>query len=100
MFSRIYDEILMLPIDQRYGEKDMERIVDRSSKHPNPNLLKKVKDTLKDFTARHPELRLVVTDINDGNIMWSSDRRCWVCIDYGLGQRDSTAEDKLQECNG
>ena len=87
-------------ITGKYGKDDavidMERIVDRSSKHPNPNLLKKVKDTLKDFTARHPELRLVVTDINDGNIMWSSDRRCWVCIDYGLGQRDSTNEDKLQ----
>lgn len=26
--KRIYDEILMLPIDQRYGEKDMERIVE------------------------------------------------------------------------
>lgn len=88
-------------ITGKYGKDDavidMERIVDRSSKHPNPKLLKAVKDTLKDFTARHPELRLVVTDINDGNIMWSSDRRCWVCIDYGLGQRDSTKEEKLQE---
>lgn len=26
--KRIYDEILMLPIDQRYGEKDMKRIVE------------------------------------------------------------------------
>ncbi len=26
--QKIYDNILMLPIDQRYGEKDMQRMVD------------------------------------------------------------------------
>jgi hypothetical protein len=39
----------------------------------------------------------VVKDINDGNIMWSSDRECWVCIDYGIGQRDDTDPDKMKK---
>lgn len=85
----------------KYGKDcaviDMERIVDRAGKHPTPQMLTTVKNQFKDFTARHPELRLVVTDFNDGNIMWSSDRNCWVCIDYGLGQRDSSSNEKMEK---
>lgn len=76
---------------------DMERIVDKVGKHPNPAMMQTIKNQFKDFTARHKELRLVVTDINDGNIMWSSDREHWVCIDYGLGQRDDMSEKKLNK---
>ena len=89
------------PIKGKFGKNysviDMERIVDKSGKHPNPKLLHEVESKFKDFTARHPELRLVVTDFNDGNIMWSSSRECWVCIDYGIGFRDNTSEEKLQK---
>ena len=88
-------------ITGKYGKDcaviDMERIVDNEGKHPTPALLSQVKGQFKDFTARHPELRLVVTDFNDGNIMWSSDRGCWVCIDYGIGQRDSAPQEKMDE---
>ena len=89
------------PIVGKYGKDcaviDMERVVDRVGKHPNPKMLSQVKNQFIDFVQRHPELRLVVTDFNDGNIMWSSDRNCWVCIDYGCGQRDNISEDALQK---
>jgi hypothetical protein len=29
--------------------------------------------------------------------MWSSDRNCWVCIDYGCGQRDNSSDEKMKE---
>jgi hypothetical protein len=73
----------------------MERIVDRVGKHPDLQTLMSVKSKFRDFTKRHPELRLNVSDFNDGNVMWSSDRNKWVCIDYGLGQRNSSKQDKL-----
>jgi hypothetical protein len=83
----------------KYGKDcsviDMERIIDHSGKHPTPAKLIEVKNQFKDFTSRHPELRLVVSDFNDGNVMWSSDRDCWVCIDYGIGRRDGTSEEKM-----
>ena len=89
------------PIVGKYGKDcaviDMERVVDKVGKHPNPKMLNQVKGQFIDFVQRHPELRLVVTDFNDGNIMWSSDRDCWVCIDYGCGQRDNISEEKLQQ---
>jgi len=75
----------------------MERIVDRVGKHPDLEILNTVKNQFKDFTSRHPELRLVVSDFNDGNIMWSSDRDCWVCIDYGLGRRNAKKQEVLEE---
>jgi hypothetical protein len=89
------------PILGKYGKDcaiiDMERIIDRAGKHPNPKMLNEVKGQFIDFVQRHPELRLVVTDFNDGNIMWSSDRNCWVCIDYGCGQRDNSSDEKMKE---
>ena len=97
------EEIIKIaaPIVGKYGKDcaviDMERVVDRVGKHPNPKMLNQVKGQFIDFVQRHPELRLVVTDFNDGNIMWSSDRDCWVCIDYGCGQRDNTSEEKMKE---
>ena len=97
------EEIIKIaaPIVGKYGKDcaviDMERVVDRVGKHPNPKMLNQVKGQFIDFVQRHPELRLVVTDFNDGNIMWSSDRDCWVCIDYGCGQRDNASEEKMQQ---
>ena len=97
------DEIISMiaPITGKYGKDcaviDMERVVDRVGKHPNPKQMMHIVDEFKSFTARHPELRLVVKDINDGNIMWSSDRNCWVCIDYGIGQRDDASADKMSK---
>lgn len=97
------EEIIKIaaPIVGKYGKDcaviDMERVVDRVGKHPNPKMLNQVKGQFIDFVQRHPELRLVVTDFNDGNIMWSSDRDCWVCIDYGCGQRDNASDEKMQQ---
>lgn len=92
---------MIAPIKGHYGKDcaviDMERVVDKVGKHPNPKQMLKIVNDFKDFTKRHPELRLVVKDINDGNIMWSSDRECWVCIDYGIGQRDDTDSDKMKK---
>ena len=92
---------MIAPIKGHYGKDcaviDMERVVDKVGKHPNPKQMLKIVNDFKDFTRRHPELRLVVKDINDGNIMWSSDRECWVCIDYGIGQRDDTDPDKMKK---
>jgi hypothetical protein len=92
---------MIAPIKGHYGKDcaviDMERVVDRIGKHPNPKQMLRIVNDFKDFTKRHPELRLVVKDINDGNIMWSSDRECWVCIDYGIGQRDDTDSDKMKK---
>ena len=42
-------------------------------------------------------MRLNVSDFNDRNVMWSSDRDKWVCIDYGLGNRNSDKQDKLEK---
>lgn len=67
----------------------MERVVDRVGKHPDLVTLREVKSKYQDFTKRHPELRLIVSDFNDGNVMWSSDKDMWVCIDYGLGRRNT-----------
>ena len=75
----------------------MERVVDNVGKHPDLQILTEMKNKYKDFTARHPELKLVVTDFNDGNVMWSSDKDCWVCIDYGLGRRNSESQDKINK---
>lgn len=97
------EEIIKIaaPIVGKYGKDcaviDMERVVDKVGKHPNPKMLSQVKGQFIDFVQRHPELRLVVTDFNDGNIMWSSDRNCWVCIDYGCGQRDNISEEKMKQ---
>lgn len=92
---------MIAPIKGHYGKDcaviDMERVVDKVGKHPNPKQMLKIVNDFKAFTKRHPELRLVVKDINDGNIMWSSDRECWVCIDYGIGQRDDTDADKMKK---
>ena len=75
----------------------MERIIDRVGKHPDLQTLMSIKSKYRDFTKRHPELRLNVSDFNDGNVMWSSDRDKWVCIDYGLGNRNSDKQDKLEK---
>lgn len=92
---------MIAPIKGHYGKDcaviDMERVVDKVGKHPNPKQMLRIVNDFKAFTKRHPELRLVVKDINDGNIMWSSDRECWVCIDYGIGQRDDTDSDKMKK---
>lgn len=92
---------MIAPIKGHYGKDcaviDMERVVDKVGKHPNPKQMLRIVNDFKAFTKRHPELRLVVKDINDGNIMWSSDRECWVCIDYGIGQRDDTDADKMKK---
>jgi hypothetical protein len=74
----------------------MERVVDRVGKHPDLVTLKSVKSKYQDFTKRHPELRLTVSDFNDGNVMWSSDKEMWVCIDYGLGKRNTSKQDVLE----
>jgi hypothetical protein len=75
----------------------MERIVDRVGKHPDLMTLQTMKSQYKQFTARHPELRLVVSDFNDGNVMWSSDKNRWVCIDYGLGKRNKESDEMLEK---
>lgn len=75
----------------------MERVVDKVGKHPDLGVLSEIKGKYAEFTARHPELRLVISDFNDGNVMWSSDRNRWVCIDYGLGKRDSKNQKKLDK---
>lgn len=75
----------------------MERVVDRVGKHPDLQILNEMKNKYKDFTVRHPELKLVVTDFNDGNVMWSSDKDCWVCIDYGLGRRNTKNQEKIDK---
>ena len=72
----------------------MERVVDKVGKHPDLIALREVKSKYQDFTKRHPELRLVVSDFNDGNVMWSSDKDMWVCIDYGLGRRNAHSTKK------
>jgi len=75
----------------------MERVVDRVGKHPDLLILNEIKQKYADFTKRHPELRLVISDFNDGNVMWSSDKNRWVCIDYGLGKRNSATQEKLDK---
>jgi len=65
----------------------MERAVDKVGKHPDVKTMMLVKKEFKDFVEGHPELHVQITDFNDGNIMWSSDRNCWVCIDYGFSNR-------------
>ena len=75
----------------------MERVVDTVGKHPDLATLKSVKTKYQEFTKRHPELRLSVSDFNDGNVMWSSEKDMWVCIDYGLGRRNSAKQDKLDK---
>lgn len=75
----------------------MERVVDKVGKHPDLSILSEMKNKYIDFTKRHPELRLVFWDFNDGNVMWSSDKERWVCIDYGIGKRDATNAKKLEK---
>lgn len=75
----------------------MERVVDRVGKHPDLIILNEIKQKYADFTARHPELRLVISDFNDGNVMWSSDKNRWICIDYGLGKRNPKKQNKLDK---
>ena len=75
----------------------MERVVDRVGKHPDLATLKSVKSKYQEFTKRHPEMRLSVSDFNDGNVMWSSDKDMWMCIDYGLGRRNSSSKEKLKD---
>ena len=75
----------------------MERIVDRVGKHPDLIVLNEVKTKYQQFVKRHPELRLVVSDFNDGNVMWSSDKNMWVCIDYGLGKRNNKSQEKIDK---
>lgn len=90
-------------VNDSYSEDaiiSMERIIDSVGKHPDLGVLNEIKGKFIDFTKRHAELRLVVTDFNDGNVMWSSDRDCWVCIDYGLGKRNTqkkTTDTKKEE---
>lgn len=73
----------------------MERVVDRVGKHPDLLTLNEMKAKYQAFTTRHPELRLVVSDFNDGNVMWSSDKDRWICIDYGLGKRNAKSQEIL-----
>ena len=75
----------------------MERVVDRVGKHPDLAILNEIKGKYRAFTERHPELRLVISDFNDGNVMWSSDKDRWVCIDYGLGKRDASNQTKIDK---
>jgi hypothetical protein len=75
----------------------MERVVDRVGKHPDLMTLQTMKSQYQQFTTRHPELRLVVSDFNDGNVMWSSDKDRWVCIDYGLGKRSKESDEMLEK---
>ena len=75
----------------------MERVVDRVDKHPDLLILNEMKAKYREFTKRHPELRLVVSDFNDGNVMWSSDKDRWICIDYGLGKRNKKTIDELEK---
>jgi len=103
-FMKNYKEQEMLDISalvtNTYAEDailSMERVVDKVGKHPDPIVLNEIKQKYVDFAARHPELRLVVTDFNDGNVMWSSDKNRWVCIDYGLGKRDSRKQDRVNQ---
>ena len=75
----------------------MERVVDKVGKHPDLMILNEIKQKYADFTARHPELRLVISDFNDGNVMWSSDKNRWICIDYGLGKRNPKKQNRLDK---
>lgn len=75
----------------------MERVVDRVGKHPDLQILNDMKSKYKAFTDRHPELRLVVSDFNDGNVMWSSDKDRWICIDYGLGKRNTQKQEVVDK---
>jgi hypothetical protein len=72
-----------------------ERIVDKSGgKHPSLKECKAMSDAYDKFTKQHPELRLKIKDFHDENVMWSSDRNCWVSIDYGFSNRvDSKGDD-------
>ena len=75
----------------------MERVVDRVGKHPDLIVLNEIKAKYQSFTKRHPELRLVISDFNDGNVMWSSDKDRWICIDYGLGKRDASKKELVEK---
>lgn len=65
-----------------------ERIVDKSGgKHPTLKECKAMSNAYDNFTKKHPELRLKIKDFHDENVMWSTDRNCWVSIDYGFSNR-------------
>lgn len=70
----------------------MERIVDNSGgKRPTVTECEAMSKAYDDFTKKHPELRLKIKDFHDENVMWSSDRNCWVSIDYGFSNRTDSS---------